>query len=78
MTLMKLSPHGDVLATASPGDSRVRVWSAKTYALLQEVVPSAAPSSLAFSYDGKLFAVGTQSGLVHVWPAPAATLPRRR
>ena len=78
VTLMKLSPRGDVIATANPADNRVRVWSAKTYALLQEVVPLAAPSSLAFSYDGKRFAVGTQRGAVHVWPAPAATPPRRR
>lgn len=69
-----VSPAGNVVA-ALCGDQRLRLWDVSSGKMLQTLeVAEQKVTSLHFSDDGQLLALGGAAGRVTVWQLPSATL----
>jgi WD40 repeat protein len=69
-----VSPAGNVVA-ALCGDQRVRLWDVSSGKVLQTLdVAEQKLTSLHFSDDGQLLALGGAAGRVTLWQLPSATL----
>jgi serine/threonine protein kinase len=66
-----LSPDGKIMASISSGS--VKLWDVSTGKVIgTRANPKAArASSVVFSPDGKMLAVGAQDGIVYVWKTPS-------
>lgn len=73
--LLAVSPNdGNLVATRDQANvDRVDIWDARTGQQTAALtLPSASPTSVAFSPDGKTVAVGDSSGTVYVWTITGA------
>ncbi len=74
---LDFSPAADLLFTASIQD--IEFWSVSEGSLLhhlniyQETQPNARPMALAVSPDGRLIALATRNGLIHIFGIPEET-----
>jgi FOG: WD40 repeat len=67
ITFITFSPLDNFIATSSLG-SKIKIWSAKTYDLLQEIdITTGLVTDLKFSLDEKLLVYSTNKGKVVVW-----------
>ena len=68
-----LSPDGAILATASQSDNGVDIWDADSgehiakLSMPTRLFNRSTVSSLAFSHDGTILAVGTKKREIHLW-----------
>ena len=75
-----LSPRGDVSVDADGPELRLRAWPSGAVAgRLSLALQDDFPTSATFSPDGRMLAVGTARGVIHLirFGAPAATASRR-
>jgi WD40 repeat protein len=64
---MDFSPDGMILATAGGHEYEVRLWNVESGNLLLSLPHNDQLSSVAFSPDGRLIAVGCFDGNIYLW-----------
>ncbi len=65
------APDGQSIV-ASLSDSTIKIWQISDGALLRTLtdVPGQGRTSLSFTSDGKLLAIGRESGTIELWGTP--------